>query len=286
MLKLRKAPVFSGAFLRSACSHERASELGIDARPNTISIGEMDDQQRLETQQSKPASLTLAGTWQGMAIALPFGASSLLYGIGFGVLAAQVGLSIFEAVAMSATVFSGTAQIAILQAWSASQALLALFATVMVVNSRYILMSAALRPWLGQVPRGRALASLLILVDGSFAMAMRENTRGNTDAGILTGSSLVSYIGWVLGTALGYWLGALLPDPRVLALDFLVLAFCASAAALMWKPGIDWWPPLAATLAAVAVQFVVPGAWAVAAAGLTGALAGAWRYQPPAEAAP
>jgi predicted branched-subunit amino acid permease len=263
-----------------------ASELGIDARPVTNSTGAMDDQQRFESQALAPASLTLAGTREGMAIALPFGASSVLYGIGFGVLAAQVGLSVLEAVAMSATVFSGTAQIAILQAWSASQALLALFATVMVVNSRYILMSAALRPWLGQVPRWRAVASLLILVDGTFAIGMRERARGNTDAGVLFGASLVSYLGWVIGTALGYWVGALLPDPRVLALDFLVIAFCASAAALMCKPGIDPWPPLGAVAAAAAVQYVAPGAWAVVAAGVTGALIGALRYRSQQKATP
>jgi predicted branched-subunit amino acid permease len=240
----------------------------------------MNDQHHVSRRDSS-ASLTLAGTWQGILIGLPFGASSILYGVGFGVLAAQVGLTVLEGVAMSATVFSGTAQIAILQAWSASQALLALFATVMVVNSRYILMSAALRPWLATVPRWRVIPALLILVDGTFAIAMRERARGVTDAGVLLGSSLISYLGWVAGTALGYWVGALLPDPRVIALDFLVIAFCASAAALMWKPGIDPWPPLAAAVAASVVQFLLPGAWAVVAAGVTGALVAAFRYRAP-----
>lgn len=238
----------------------------------------MNDQQVLTEENA--ASLTFAGTRKGFVLALPFGASSVLYGVGFGVLAAQAGLSVLEGVAMSATVFSGTAQIAILQAWSSSQALLALFATVMVVNSRYILMSAALRPWLGAVPRWRATAALLILVDGTFAIGMREKSRGENDAGVLFGASLISYLGWVVGTALGYWVGALLPDPRVIALDFLVIAFCASAAALMWKPGLDPWPPLAAAAAAFAVQYFVPGAWAVVAAGVVGAAVAALRYRP------
>ena len=231
------------------------------------------------------ATLTLAGARKGFVIALPFGASSVLYGLGFGVLAAQVGLSVLEAVVMSAAVFSGTAQIAILQAWSSSQALLALFATVMVVNSRYILMSAALRPWLGAVSRWRVTAALLILVDGTFAIGMREKSRGETDAGVMFGASLISYLGWVVGTAMGHSVGALLPDPRVVALDFLVIAFCASAAALMWKPAIDPWPPLAAAVAALTVQYFVPGAWAVVAAGIAGASIAAVRYQP-AEAKP
>ena len=93
------------------------------------------------------------------------------------------------------------------------------------------------------------------------------------------------YLGWVIGTAMGYSAGALLPDPRLIALDFLVIAFCASAAALMWKPAIDPWPPLAAAVAALTVQYFVPGAWAVVAAGIAGASIAAVRYQP-AEAKP
>jgi predicted branched-subunit amino acid permease len=256
---------------------------GIDGRGVPLSSAAMDDERQSVSQATEPATFTRAGVKQGLTLALPFGASSVLYGIGFGVLAAQVKLSVLEAVIMSATVFSGTAQIAIVQAWTSTQALLAMFATVMVVNSRYILMSAALRPWLAGVSRWRAIASLLILVDGSFAISMRERARGANDAGILFGSSLISYLGWVVGTALGFSVGALLPDPRVIALDFLVIAFCASAAALMWKPGLDPWPPLAAVAAAAVVHFIVPGAWAVVAAGIAGAAMGALRYRAPAE---
>jgi predicted branched-subunit amino acid permease len=230
--------------------------------------------------------MTWGGVGRGFKLALPFGASSVLYGLGFGVLAAQVGLHVIEAVVMSATVFSGTAQIAVLQTWAASQVMLALFAIVMVVNSRYVLMGAALRPWLAKIGQWKAVSALLLMVDGSFAIGMREHARGERDAGVLLGAGLISYLGWVIGTALGFSVGALLPDPRVLALDFMVIAFCASAAALMWKPGIDPWPPVLAALAAVAVQWFYPGAWAVVAAGITGAAVAAIRYRPKTGVAP
>jgi predicted branched-subunit amino acid permease len=244
----------------------------------------MDGEPQRTTTAKTRVTMTWGGVRDGFKLAVPFGASSILYGLGFGVLAAQVGLNVFEAVLMSATVFSGTAQIAVLQAWSSVQALLAIFAIVMVVNARYILMSAALRTWLSQIAHWKAIAVLLILVDGTFAIGMRERARGETDAGILLGAGLISYIGWNIGTALGFWVGALLPDPRVLGLDFMVIAFCASAAALMWKPGIDPWPPILAAVAAGVVQALMPGAWAVVAAGITGAAVAALRYRPAGEA--
>ncbi len=110
---------------------------------------------------SGAATFTWGGVKRGIAIALPFGASSVIYGLGFGVLAAQVGLSVAEAVIMSALVFSGTAQLAILQTWSAAPALLPIFATVMIANARYILMGATLRPWLAPLPQGRVMLALL-----------------------------------------------------------------------------------------------------------------------------
>ena len=56
---------------------------------------------------------TWAGFRRGAMLSLPFGASSFVYGIAFGVLASEAGLSAAESAVMSATVFSGTAQIAV-----------------------------------------------------------------------------------------------------------------------------------------------------------------------------
>jgi len=58
---------------------------------------------------------TWAGFRQGASLSLAFGASSFVYGIAFGVLASEAGLGMVEAAIMSATVFSGTAQMAVLQ---------------------------------------------------------------------------------------------------------------------------------------------------------------------------
>ena len=109
-----------------------------------------------------------------------------------------------EATIMSATVFSGTAQMAVLQMWQTTLSLLPVFFTVLMMNTRYILMGAALRPWLGTLPTGKAALSLFFLVDGSFVLAMREKAKGNDDGAVLLGSGVVSYAGWVVATVVGY----------------------------------------------------------------------------------
>lgn len=235
---------------------------------------------------SSPPPFTLAGILKGAKLAIPFGFSSLVYGIAFGLLAAQLGFSVLEAVAMSALVFSGTAQVAVLQAWSAAPALLPLFLTVLIVNSRYVLMGAALRPWLGGLSPTRSNLTLLTLVDGSFALAMRERDRGDPDVGILLGSGLVSYTGWVVATGLGFVVGQAFGNPRAIGLDFIVVGFCTASAVMMWHGQRDLWPVGAAAGAVLAGELIAPGAWIVVAAGLVAAVVGALRYRPaPVEAA-
>ena len=223
------------------------------------------------------ASFTWAGFKRGAAIALPFGASSAIYGIGFGVLAGQVGLSAVEAVVMSAAVFSGSAQLAIVQSWNNAAGLLPIFITVVIANIRYVLMGAALRPWLAALPRPKAYATLLMLVDGAFALGQRELAAGRVDAAVILGSAVVSYTCWVIATGAGLAFGQLVPDPKAVALDFIVVAFCASAAGMMWRGSQDIAPAIAALAAGIAADRWLSGAWVVVAAALAAMVVGALR---------
>lgn len=223
-------------------------------------------------QHSPP--FTLAGLRRGAVLALPFGASSVVYGIAFGALATDSGLSLAESVLMSALVFSGTAQIAVLQTWHASLALAPVFATVIVMNARYILMGAALRPWLGGLPNAKSAISLAFLVDGGFILASRQKAAGDDDAAVLLGAGLVSYAGWVLATGAGYAVGRSIGDIRKFGFDFILVAFCASAVAMLWRTRRHIGPVAAAVVAALLIDRLGGGSWAIAGAGVAGAFAG------------
>ncbi len=227
-----------------------------------------------ETSVASPP-FTWAGFRHGALLSLAFGASSFVYGIAFGVLARQAGLGMLDAAVMSATVFSGTAQMAVLQMWHTTLALLPVFFTVLMMNTRYFLMGAALRPWLGGLPIGRAALSLFFLVDGSFVLAMREKARGMDDGALLLGSGVVSYAGWVVATVIGYAIGHKLGDPRVFGLDTILVLFCASSVAFMWRGRALLAPAAGAAAVAILVDRMGGGAWAIAVAGVVGALIGA-----------
>ena len=95
-----------------------------------------------------PGSVTFDrdGIRAGFVTGLPVALGVAGYGIAFGVLADQAGLSVAEVALMSATVLAGASQIIAVELWAdpipAATVVLAVFA----VNLRYSLMGAALRP--------------------------------------------------------------------------------------------------------------------------------------------
>jgi predicted branched-subunit amino acid permease len=230
--------------------------------------------------ETPKATSTWAGLRAGLADGLPFGLSSIVYGIGFGVIASEAKLTLLEAAIMSAVVFSGTAQFAIVQAWGAGLSLVGVFVTVLVTNARYVLLGAALRPWLGTLPKRLTWPTLALLVDGSFVRAMAARARGISDLGALLGPSLVSWLGWVGGTAAGFLVGQSI-NARTFGLDLVVVSFCASSLALLFKGRSDLWPIGAAIVAAICADRFLGGSWPVIAAALAATVVGAMRLTAP-----
>src|SRR5437867_3427060 len=93
-----------------------------------------------------------SGALKGMRRSLPLVVSDFAIGIAFGVLARQARLSLMQALLMSGLVFAGGAQFVALSLWMAPLPVAAIVLTTLVVNVRYLLMGAALRPWFDRLP--------------------------------------------------------------------------------------------------------------------------------------
>ncbi len=223
-------------------------------------------------------TFTGAGVRRGFIMAQPLAPGVLVYGLVFGVLASQRGLAWLEALLMSTMMYSGTAQLAVLQGWSRTALVLPLVITILVMNARYVLYSAALQPWLSGVSKPRAYTSLFFLGDGNWAMAMKEYEGGYRDAGFLLGSGLATFAPWVIGTLIGHLLSRSVPDPTTYGLDFMLVAFAAAIGVSVFRGRSDLFPAVAAGLTAFLLHRWLPGAWYIVGAGLAGAAAGAWRY--------
>lgn len=138
----------------------------------------------------------------------------------FGVVAVEAGFSPLASVVMSAVVYGGAGQFALVGILSVGGGLGAAVAAAALVNGRFVPMGFALGPSLHGGPLRRALESQAS-IDVSWTMAARGD--GTFDRVYLFGHSAVQYAAWVGGTLAGVLAPAV--DARSLGLDAIFPAF-------------------------------------------------------------
>ncbi len=211
---------------------------------------------------------------EGVRMAAPFVPGYLLFGAAVGAFAAQKGLTFAEALLMNAVVCAAASQMVALQLWTADWTWLHIAAVAGVtamVNLRFVLSGASLRPWLAPVPARWVYPALGVLTDGAWAASIRYNSEGGRDFGFVFGSALFLWATWVVAGVPGYLLGSLVQDTRAFGLDLIiVLTFTATLTPIL-KRTRDWLPLVVSAGAAIAASLALPGYWFI----VIGALAGA-----------
>lgn len=221
--------------------------------------------------ENEPVTFTLAGFREGFVAGTPVALGVAGYGVVFGVVAAGAGLSVAEAALMSATVLAGAAQLVAVQLWADPIPVVAVVTTTAVVNLRYVLMGAALRPWFEDLTASQAYASLFFFADENWALTVAKLREGSTRGALLLGSGVVLWLLWIGATVVGATAGDLVGDPARYGLDFVVTALFLTLAAGFWEGRESLRPWVTAAAVALAVETFVPGQWYI----LGGALAGA-----------
>ncbi|WP_051094219.1 AzlC family ABC transporter permease [Kaistia granuli] len=222
------------------------------------------------------ATFTAAGFRRGFLEGLALLPGMIAFGVVFGVLAGQVGISILGAASMSLFVYAGTAQLLALHAWGAPDLLFAVLVAVVAMNARYVLFGAAMQPWMRGLSPWIAYPSMFLMVDANWATAMQERDQGRRDVAVFVGVGFGCMVGWMAGTIAGAGFGQWLGDTRRLGLDFFLPAFFLSLACGFWKGRGDLLPLILGALVAVLFERFVGGSLHVLAGGLAGSLAAAF----------
>lgn len=214
----------------------------------------------------------------GARACLPVAISVAAYGLAWGVLARGAGLSLIEAVAMSGLVFAGAAQFVALDLWTTTPSTLpvgALVLAALIVNLRYLLLTATLRPLFHPDQVRRGALSMYLVTDENWAMTVAAMAKGGGSVAFLLGGGVFAWLSWMSTNMIGYGLGSAIDDPSRWGLDF---AFTATFLALllgMWRGRGDILPWLVAALAAIVTARLVEGNWHILFGGIAGSLAGA-----------
>ncbi len=223
------------------------------------------------------AVFTREGVWAGMKLTLPYSVSALPFGLAFGAAAAGAAISPLEASLMSALVFAGSAQFAVLALWTGPLPVAAIVLTAFLVNARHIVMGAALHPYIATLPRRMVLPIAGGMTDAGWAITLQEMMRGKRDLGILLGTVIMQWPIWVGGTAIGALIGSSGMEPKHWGLDVLIAGVFATSVVGLYRGRSDILPVLAAVGGSVAALLWLPGNWYILIGGLAAGLAGLLR---------
>lgn len=217
--------------------------------------------------------------WRGVRSGLPVVLAMIPLALALGAQAAQKGLSLLEMGLMASLNFAGGSEFAAVDVWTFPPNALVIAAVTLLVNSRHILMSAALTPCLQHLPRRKALAALFVMCDEAWAMAMadirqRETTGGSPRFSLQyymgVGGSL--YLIWLVFTLLGASIGPKLGNLETYGFDMVFPAVFLVLLRGLWKGAKAARPWLVSLAAAVITHLAVPGAWYVVAGAAAGLL--------------
>ena len=146
----------------------------------------------------------------GMKAGMPVCVGYFSVSFGFGAMAIKQGLTLWQAVLISASNLTSAGQFAGLTVMVAAEGLLAMILTQLVINSRYALMSLALGPRLGpEVGTGKRLLAAFFNTDEIFALGMSQK---KLTPQFFWGAGTVAALGWTAGTAMGAFASSLLPE--------------------------------------------------------------------------
>ncbi|MDP3252666.1 MAG: AzlC family ABC transporter permease [Hydrogenophaga sp.] len=208
---------------------------------------------------------------EGLVTGLGLGVGAFALAVSFGVAAVAQGWPAWLVVLMSATVFAGGAQFAIVLAFSGGGGVLAAISAATLINLRFVPLAISAARGLRGGRWRRSLEAQSVL-DASWATARLPD--GSVSREKMIAASLVQWPAWVLGTAIGAYLT---PSPALVkqwGLDTLFPAMFLIFVLDIWRVSPRQRPVIlvAAVIAGVMCWFVPPGV-ALLCSGVAGFLA-------------
>lgn len=160
---------------------------------------------------------------EGVRDEVPLLLAVIPFGVIYGIVALEAGLTKLQAQSMSYIVFGGSSQFVasklIAEAVPASLIVL----TVAVVNLRHMLYSASVAPYVQDLPfRWKALLAYL-LTDEAYAVVINYYQRQEEHRyshWYFLGAGLILWITWQMSTAAGIFMGKVLPPSWPLDFSF------------------------------------------------------------------
>ncbi|QIX19698.1 AzlC family ABC transporter permease [Agrobacterium pusense] len=211
---------------------------------------------------------------RGLKDAVPVMLGFVPFALVLGAQAVQKGFSPVEVSLMTGLNFGGGSEFAALALWTSPPHVALIVAITLLVNSRHLLMGAALAPLMRGLSRRKAFLVLFLMCDESWAMGLDDARRNRTslNTGYFFGVAIGLYLSWIVFTTVGAVVGPVVGDVTRYGFDMAFPAVFLFILAGMWKGVAASRPWLVSLVVAGATHIFVPGAWYVPAGALSGVL--------------
>ena len=214
------------------------------------------------------------GFFAGARDILPLAVGVSVYGLAFGLLAAQAGFTPLEIGVMGVVVYAGSSQIVATQQWLAGAGLAASVLAGLALNLRILLMTASLRDDFARLPLIKTALGAHLTADENWALMLAARARGRKAGyAYLVGGGLTQMAAWCASTVLGVVFAQAIPEPKALGMDFAFTAAFIAIARSLWRGRSDLmpWAVAAAVVVAGVKGLGAPAHWMLALGGLVGA---------------
>lgn len=160
---------------------------------------------------------------QGLKDGLPLQLGIVPFGVAFGVLGVESGLTVWQTFFMSSLLFAGTSQIIFAQLMALATPILIVLGSVAALNARHLLYSASISDYLRNKPLRWRILLAYLLTDEAYAVSILRYQQKPASEMMhyhLFGSGLLLWSVWQISTLIGVIAGTAIPS--TLALGFVI----------------------------------------------------------------
>ena len=218
----------------------------------------------------------LLGAWQMLPLLL----ACIPFALILGATAAQKTISPAETTLMSAIVFAGSAQFVAVGLWEHPIPAMVIIISTAMINSRHLLMSAAIGPDMGRFGSRQSYLALFFLADEIWAVALRRAAEGRLTPAYYFGQALPFYASWLFWTTLGNMVGSAIADPSRYGFDYAFTVVFLVVLLGFWRRQRAFLPILVSAACALLAWKFLPGVWYVFFGGMAGTVAAVVRARP------
>lgn len=214
--------------------------------------------------------------WSGTREIAPLALGAGIYGLAFGLLAAQATMDGLQVGFMGAIVFAGASQIVSVERLAAGAGAFVAMVAGIALNLRLLLITASIRGVYAGRPLWQVVLGAHVTTDENWALMLAARARGR-DVGYwyLVGAGVTLVVVWVAATVVGMHAAAAIPEPRALGMDFAFTAAFIAIARSLWKGRGDLlpWATSFVVVAGCIWSGILDVSWALVLGGVSGAAA-------------